>query len=326
MVCSYVSSEWGGLVSDKPIDIWRQRLEHLQSEEAKCSDAQQRFTIQVGIAEAKRKIAELERAVRGPSGEAASDVAGQSDTTRLSDLHRKLEELRADGKVPRRALWGMAGVTLLGLAAYVGRGYFSGLPEEVWNGIEMIEIPEGSFRMGSETGFESEKPVHDVHISRPFWLGKYPVTNAQFESYMRAAGGVPTPKYWEYRRFNQPEQPVVGVSWEEAHAYCQWAGGRLPTEAEWEYACRAGTTTDFSFGDDPPELEEYGWFYGNSGGQTRPVGAKRPNPWGLYDMHGNVCEWCADWFGEKYYSESPPSDPKGPKDGSNRVMPGRVLG
>ena len=124
------------------------------------------------------------------------------------------------------------------------------------------------------------------------------------------------------RRFHQPEQPVVGVSWEEARAYCEWAGGRLPTEAEWEYACRAGTTTEYSFGDDAELLEEYAWFDKNSGGQTQPVGAKKPNPWGLHDMHGNVWEWCADWYDNGYYARSPAEDPPGAASGSCRVIRG----
>jgi formylglycine-generating enzyme required for sulfatase activity len=190
-------------------------------------------------------------------------------------------------------------------------------------GISFVAIPAGEFQMGSKKGFEWEQPVHRVRITHGFLLGKYPVTNSQYGRFLEAAGkSVEKPAYWGDRRFNQPEQPVVGVSWDEARAYCEWAGGRLPTEAEWEYACRAGTKTEYSFGDDAELLGEYAWFDKNSGGQSQPVGAKKPNPWGLHDMHGNVWEWCADWFDHAYYARSPTDDPSGPEGGSFRVFRG----
>jgi formylglycine-generating enzyme required for sulfatase activity len=190
-------------------------------------------------------------------------------------------------------------------------------------GVAFVAIPPGEFQMGSKGRYDWEEPVHTVRISRGFQLGKYPVTNAQYGEFLREAGGsIEKPDYWDNRRFNQPEQPVVGVSWHDARAFCEWVGGRLPTEAEWEYACRAGTTTEYSFGDNAEQLREYAWFNKNSGNQTQPVGAKKPNPWGLHDMHGNVWEWCEDWFSEGYYAQSPESDPPGPAEGSNRVLRG----
>jgi len=123
------------------------------------------------------------------------------------------------------------------------------------------------------------------------------------------------------------------VSWEDAVEFCrklselpaERAAGfayRLPTEAEWEYACRAGTTTAYSFGDDSAELGEYAWYAENSGGRTQPVGQKKPNPWGLYDMHGNVWEWCQDWHAA--YPTGSVTDPTGPSSGSFRVPPPRA--
>jgi len=123
------------------------------------------------------------------------------------------------------------------------------------------------------------------------------------------------------------------VSWNDAVEFCrrlsklpeEKAAGhvyRLPTEAEWEYACRAGTTTEYSFGDFESQLGEYAWFNGNSDETTHPVGQKKANPWGLYEMHGNVWEWCQDWHSADYYGSSPPADPQGPTRGSSRVLRG----
>ncbi len=183
-------------------------------------------------------------------------------------------------------------------------------------GITFIEIPAGEFQMG-------ENPSHLVRLTKPFWLAKYPVTNSQYELFLKStsAGAKKTqPEYRDDRRFNQPEQPVVGVSWDDAQAYCQWTGCRLPTEAEWEYACRAGSEHAFCFGDDESLLGDYAWFYANSNGQTQPVGTKKPNALGLHDMHGNVWEWCQDWYG-KYPTELA-VDPLGPPYGSSRVCRG----
>ncbi|MFO0819021.1 MAG: SUMF1/EgtB/PvdO family nonheme iron enzyme [Pirellulales bacterium] len=188
-------------------------------------------------------------------------------------------------------------------------------------GLTLVAIPPGEFMMGSDQGDPDEKPVHRVRLTQCFLMSKYPVTNSQYGRYLEEVSGkIHVPEYWSDRRFNQPEQPVVGVSWSEALAYCQWAGGRLPTEAEWEYACRAGTTTEYCFGDEESELGEYAWYGANSRGQTQPVGAKRPNTWGLHDMHGNVWEWCADWY--ERYAAGEAVDPPGPKKGSDRVLRG----
>jgi len=127
--------------------------------------------------------------------------------------------------------------------------------------------------------------------------------------------------------------PIEQVSWNDAVQFCrrlsqlpqEKAAGhvyKLPSEAQWEYACRAGTTTQYYFGNDATRLAEYAWWKENSGGTTHPVGQKKPNAWGLYDMHGNMWEWCADWFGEGYYKQSPPNDPTGAPSGAWRVLRG----
>jgi formylglycine-generating enzyme required for sulfatase activity len=194
----------------------------------------------------------------------------------------------------------------------------------------MAFIPPGTFWMGSSTNDlyanSAEQPQTAVTISRGFWLGIYEVTQAEYQALI---GNNPS-------SFHGPSLPVETVSWDEATNYCaaltrrERAGGRiptncvyrLPTEAEWEYACRGWTSTTVNYGDDPgyTNLANYGWYGANSGGTTHPGGQKLPNPWGLYDMYGNVYEWCQDWSGP--YPGGIATDPTGPATGSDRVFRG----
>ncbi len=208
-------------------------------------------------------------------------------------------------------------------------------------GMKLVYIPAGSFMMGSsvasaqlvreydakEEHVTDEFPQHEVRISEGFWIGQTEVTQGQYESVMNAQPWSGRNYAWSEAHVQEDtNNPAVYVSWEDAVEFCrklsQQEGEtyRLPAEAEWEYACRAGTTTRFSFGDDDSSLGDYAWFNGNADkvGQdyAHPVGQKKPNPWGLYDMHGNVWEFCSDYYDKDYYSKSPSVDPKGPRSSS----------
>ncbi len=187
-------------------------------------------------------------------------------------------------------------------------------------GVAFLHLPEGFFEMGSDEG-PDEAPRHRIFL-HSFLISKYPITNEEYQIFLQACPGRKTPFYWDDPRFNDPKQPVVGVTWFDALAYCEWAGYRLPTEAEWEYACRAGTSTRFSFGDRDTNICDYAWSSKNAEDRTHRVGAKKPNQWGLHDMCGNVWEWCADWYGEDYYTHCEPDNPQGPSHGRKRVLRG----
>ncbi len=194
----------------------------------------------------------------------------------------------------------------------------------------MVLIPAGEFQMGSSGGMKEERPVHTVYLDA-FYIDKYEVTNAQYRKFMHATGHkAPLGMSWNNPKLNAPDHPVVGVSWHDAVAYAKWAGKRLPTEAEWEKAARGGLVgKKYSWGDDDPDETRcnYGTFAGmeipwNADTYTAPVGSYPPNKYGLYDMAGNVWEWCTDWYDPDYYRSSPGRNPTGPESGDVRVARG----
>jgi formylglycine-generating enzyme required for sulfatase activity len=191
--------------------------------------------------------------------------------------------------------------------------------------MEFVLIAPGSFIMGAseETDPDGDAtPAHRVVLTRPFYLGKYEVTQEQWEKVM---GANPS-------NFKGAKMPVENISWNVARIFLaklqEYAGRKfaLPTEAQWEFACRAGMSAPWHFGDSESSMENYGWYDGDSGQTTHAVGSKKPNAWGLYDMHGNVAEWCEDWYDKHTYSGGIASDPSGPSSGSSRVLRGGAWG
>jgi formylglycine-generating enzyme required for sulfatase activity len=204
------------------------------------------------------------------------------------------------------------------------------LPNELTNsvGMKFRLIQPGTFMMGSpesEAGRYSDEGQHQVTLTNLYSMGIYPVTQSE---YQRLMGSNPS-------QFKGDCHPVEQVSWEDATEFIKKLNGlseertagrfyRLPTESEWEYACRAGSSTAYCFGENEARLGEYAWYGKNSGNKTHPVGQKKPNAWGLYDMHGNVWEWCSDWYGD--YPSGAVTDPTGPSTGSCRVHRGGSWG
>jgi len=208
--------------------------------------------------------------------------------------------------------------------------------------LTLVLIPAGEFDMGSpegEDGREADETLHRVRITKPFYIGKYPVTQEQWQA---VTGQNPSrfkglanalARVWQAVTGKKPSdserlgKPVERVPWRDCQGFAEelnyrFGGSRfaLPTEAQWEYACRAGSHSRFSFGRSSSNLGNYAWYHGNSRGKTHPVGQKRPNAWGLHDVHGNVWEWCTDWYGK--YSASDAEDPRGPASGGGRVLRG----
>ena len=192
------------------------------------------------------------------------------------------------------------------------------------DGQSYVWVPPGTFVMGCSPGDSEcesdEKPSHSVTIGKGFWMGQTEATVGAYKRFAQATGRTMPSGPSLDGTWKQDDLPMANVTWDDARSYCVWAGGRLPTEAEWEYAARAGTQTRYYFGNDAALLGDYAWYGSNSGDLPHPVGQKKPNAWGLYDMLGNVAEWCQDWH--EFYSSQSVTDTQGPSSGSYRILRG----
>jgi len=193
------------------------------------------------------------------------------------------------------------------------------------DGVKYVWIPPGTFMMGCSPRdnecFGNEKPSHQVTITKGFLIGQTVVTVGAYQRFASATGRqMPTAPNFNSSWANQ-NMPIVNINWDDSQAYCQWSGGRLPTEAEWEYAARAGSTQARS-----GPLNQVAWYWGNKGWGTHDVAQKRANGFGLYDTLGNVWEWVSDWYDTNYYQNSPSQDPTGPSSGQYRALRGGSWG
>ena len=287
------------------------------------------------LAKVRRRIEdEFFRSVK----EKASEAQAQDNWGRVAAAHQLYLKKYPDGRhadeaklaiAEARERIGAAVVDVAAIEEELARAERPAEPEqkeiavELGSGVtlEMVWMPPGRFLMGGAGGEENERLVHEVTLTKGFFMGKTEVTNAQWAAVMGSARRVA-------KAYAGGQQPVVNVAWRDAVSFTTklsertGAAFRLPTEAEWEYAARAGSRTPYFFGDDPAAMDEYAWYSKNAGRKTHPVAQKRPNPWGLYDMYGNVWEWCADLYGGDYYAGGQMRDPKGPGEGTERVRRG----
>ncbi len=297
-------------------------------------DYDQQVTVAVGeVVRVRANLADLAGSIRvrtlaGAEVFLDNSSRGTADTTGelvIPDVSRGSHILRVtkEGKKEfRQSIAVLAGQESMIDALMADTGpTLGGVRENPKDRLKYVWIPPGAFMMGFSPGdtqyFSFEMPPHQVSITKGFWIGQTEVTVGAYMRFAAATGRQMPPPPFFNNGWANAGMPIVNVSWEDAHAYCTWADGRLPTEAEWEYAARGGST-EAQYGN----LEEIAWYNMNSVGQAHEVALKRANGFGLYDVLGNVWEWVNDWWDENYYQNSPSQDPPGPASGQMRVLRG----
>lgn len=302
--------KFSGLLRAGEVAIEQNKLEEAKS---LCESA---LGVKPGNAKAKACVAK------------AADLLRQKNASRIGILAKNSKQLLA-GQKYKEAIQLLREASILGGGAeienLIGAAEKSQAQREAPEAKaryqarinNMVLIPAGEFQMGSLEGERDEYPRHMVYLDA-YYIDKHEVTVGQYKDFAKDAGRAMR----EQESWSTDRHPIVNVDWHDADAYCKWAGGRLPTEAEWEKAARGGTNTTYSFADDKSKLGEYAWYSGNSNRQAHPVGQKKANQYGLYDMHGNVWEWVSDWYYEDYYRNSPEKNPQGPDSGSLRGLRG----
>jgi len=266
------------------------------------------------FAEAKRLNEEEEERGKGEEERGKYEAVKATMTVKKPELEIPKNRQMIQPESNRKA-WIYSGIGMVSIMIFIWLFFpslFEIAPEDIGT---MVFVEGGTFQMGSNDGPSSQKPVHSVTLS-DFYIDKYEVTVKQYREFCNATGrSMPSGQ-------DGDAHPIVNVSWNDASAYAKWAGKRLPTEAEWEYAARGGNQSKGYTYSGSNNLDEVAWNWDNSGSRTQPVGGKKPNELGIYDMNGNVNEWCSDWYDENYYSESPSTNPQGPNSGVERMLRG----
>jgi formylglycine-generating enzyme len=297
------------------------------------------FAVPTMIAALRGSVQMVEDDRATESGDARSEVSSPTANRETSQRQPPAEAKESSVAEPPKPDSSIPALAIAPFDAETARGHQQawashlGVPVEIENsiGMKLVLIPPGEFMMGAPeteaTAREDEKPQHRVRITRPFYLGVTEVTQGQWQAVIDR-------QPWEGKKAFRvgSEYAVSWISWADTSEFCRSLNTieadfyRLPTEAEWEFACRAGTETRYCFGDDSSRLTEYAWFKENAEhageGYPHQVGLKRANAWNLFDMHGNVWEWCQDYYGADYYQDSPLEDPTGPTSGRRRVCRG----